>query len=89
MSENSGKNESSPNVNLKDKAEALFEVIRLESTAWAFKQMAQQIEHAVSHVDDPADVVNIISAFVDINLLRFEAGAKKAGEFVHELTEKG
>lgn len=88
MSVNDGKSTSTQSEKLKDKAEALFEVIRLESTAWAFQQMAQQIEHAVQNVDDPADVVNIISAFVDINRLRFEAGAKKAGELVHELSEK-
>lgn len=85
MSRNSLNNVEKSAEDLHLKAETLFECIRCESVAWAFRNVQKQLHDAVRDLEDPKDVVNTLSAFIDINLIRFEQGAQRAGDLMHEL----
>ena len=85
MSRNSLKNVERSAEDLKLKAETLFEVIRCESIAWAFRQILKQLDDAVRDLDDPKDVVNTMYAFIDINKARFDEAASRSGELLHKL----
>ncbi|MBR6313067.1 MAG: hypothetical protein IKR49_00315 [Clostridia bacterium] len=85
MSRNSLKNVEKSAEDLKFKAETLFECIRCESVAWTFRQVQKQLSDAVRDLDDPKDVVNTLSAFIDINLIRFEEAADRSMKIMHDL----